>query len=95
MKASHCLLLLLQVEMAQSFAFSAMKMASTDPNNVHAMTSRRKMLLIGGSSLVLPSIASAELSQISSIQGPVQDLVSPGHWIGQVCLYALLDLSTA
>ncbi len=86
------LLFVLQVEVSQSFSFSTMKMVSTDSANLHAMTSRRKMLLIGGSLSLVPSIANAELSQISSIQGPVQDFVSPGHWIGQVCPFYTIHL---
>ena len=46
----------------------------------------RRALLAGAPALLtlaLPGAARADPSFLSSLQGPVQDVIAPGHWIGQ------------
>ena len=49
-------------------------------------TSRRRLLqFAAATSVAAPaSAAYADPSFVSSIQGPVQDVIAPGHWIGQL-----------
>ena len=50
-----------------------------------AMASRRA-LLAGAPALVAltaPGAAVADPSLLSTVQGPLQDAVAPGHWLGQ------------
>ena len=78
-------LLLLIVWSDSVHAFSGiMKLASEVSRSKGSIQTRRNLLLLGGAITLAPAAAKAELSQISSLQGPIQDLISPGHWIGQV-----------
>ena len=45
--------------------------------------SRRGVCVAGAASVLAPAAARAAPSLLSSLQGPVQDAVAPGHWIGQ------------
>ena len=50
-----------------------------------AMASRRA-LLAGAPALVAltaPGAAVADPSLLSTVQGPLQDAIAPGHWLGQ------------
>jgi hypothetical protein len=69
----------------RAHGFSAtMSISPKDSAAKASLQSRRNLLLLGGTIALAPAAAKAELSQISDLQGPIQDLVSPGHWIGQV-----------
>ena len=47
-------------------------------------TASRRALLAGAPALVtLPGAAVADPSLLSTVQGPLQDAVAPGHWLGQ------------
>ena len=47
-------------------------------------TASRRALLAGAPALVaLPGAAVAAPSLLSTVQGPLQDAIAPGHWLGQ------------
>uniref|UniRef100_A0A7S0ENH3 Uncharacterized protein n=1 Tax=Phaeocystis antarctica TaxID=33657 RepID=A0A7S0ENH3_9EUKA len=51
------------------------------------LASRRRWLAGAGAAAAasaVPALASAAPSFVSSLQGPVQDAVAPGHWLGQL-----------
>lgn len=54
------------------------------PTSQRAVSRRRAMLRLAGAITATPILAaSADPSPISAIQGPLQDVIAPGHWIGQ------------
>ena len=61
----------------------------SDTNDVIPATSRRRQMMIQlagvlTATTVQPIVAAnADPSLISSTQGPIQDIIAPGHWIGQ------------
>jgi len=63
-------------------------MSSEPPKQIDVTSSSRRNILkvAGGALFALPVAANAEygeLSSISKVQGPIQDIIQPGHWIGQ------------
>ena len=48
-----------------------------------AMASRRALLAGAPALVTLPGAAVADPSLLSTVQGPLQDAVAPGHWLGQ------------
>ena len=51
------------------------------------LASRRRWLAGAGAAAAasaVPALASAAPSFVSSLQGPVQDAVAPGHWLGKL-----------
>ena len=71
-----------------AFATVGLRMSSSEQapgkNNIIA---RRLLLQSAAVSIfanpLVSAAATGDLSTVSSIQGPVQDLLSPGHWVGQ------------
>lgn len=61
----------------------------SDTDDVRLTTSRRRQMMIQlagvlTATTVQPILsANANPSLISTIQGPIQDIIAPGHWIGQ------------
>ena len=48
-----------------------------------AIASRRALLAGAPALVALPGAAIADPSLLSTVQGPLQDAVAPGHWLGQ------------
>ena len=48
-----------------------------------AIASRRALLAGAPALVTLPGAAVADPSLLSTVQGPLQDAVAPGHWLGQ------------
>ena len=68
------------------FSFSSPKEVTTTTTPVKAASSRRQWLVSTvGIATATASIANAnaEPSSVSQLQGPIQDTIAPGHWIGQ------------
>ena len=51
-----------------------------DTSGIHS--TRRQ--ICAAALLMMPMAVSAAPSSISSIQSPVQDIIAPGHWLGQL-----------
>jgi hypothetical protein len=81
------LLLVLGTSWVFSLQSSPKTTATTRAAPAAAASSRRQWLASsGGIATVVATTsvaANAEPSLVSKIQGPVQDIIAPGHWIGQ------------
>lgn len=59
---------------------------ANDHHRMSASSSRRRWLFTtipAALAVAAPTAASAEPGLLSRIQGPVQDVIAPGHWVGQ------------
>ena len=65
--------------------FSLRSSPKTSTNADAALTSSRRQWLASAAGIIAatPIAANAEPSVVSKIQGPIQDTIAPGHWIGQ------------
>mmetsp|Transcript_11837 Transcript_11837/g.30019 ORF Transcript_11837/g.30019 Transcript_11837/m.30019 type:complete len:233 (+) Transcript_11837:78-776(+) len=68
-----------------SRTFSLRSSPKTSTNADAALTSSRRQWLASAAGIIAatPIAANAEPSVVSKIQGPIQDTIAPGHWIGQ------------
>ena len=78
------------IEQRHSYRSSAKHSNSLEDQDSHPhkvkSTSRRHWLQVAGAAttLAVPALsAHASPSLFSSLQGPAQDLIAPGHWLGQ------------